>query len=111
MLDFSLHLCKILAKKEMGVRHYVLLPRHAILGVPTDGGIVLPFRRYGNDEALLADVVVAGSRLRVPLSTACGKALKGARAAAIHIRNNKTKTVRAKAAFIAAFAFQKLFKL
>jgi len=32
------------------------------------------------------------------------------RAAAIHIRNNKPKTVRAEAAFIAAFAFQKLFK-
>ncbi|MGD8986118.1 MAG: hypothetical protein PVH99_02165 [Desulfobacteraceae bacterium] len=68
---------------------------------------MLPFRRYGNDEALLADVVVAGSRLRVLLSTACGKALKGTRAAAIHIRNTKTKTVIAEAAFIAAFAFQK----
>ncbi|KPK29312.1 MAG: hypothetical protein AMK69_07055 [Nitrospira bacterium SG8_3] len=88
----------------------MLLPRHAILGVPADGGIVLPFRRYGNDEALLADVVVAGSCLRVPLSTACGKALKGARAAAIHIRNNKRKTVRAEAAFIAAFAFSKAFE-
>ncbi len=71
---------------------------------------MLPFRRYGNDEALLADVVVAGSRLRVPLSTAYGKGLKGAHAAAIHIRNNKTKTVRAEAAFTAAFAFQKGFK-
>jgi hypothetical protein len=60
----------------MGVRHWVSLSCHGKLGIPTDGGIVLPFRRYGNDEALLAEVVVAGSRLRVPLSTACGKAMK-----------------------------------
>ena len=61
----------------MGVRQWVSLSRHAKLGIPTDGGNVLPFRRYGNDEALLAEVVVAGSLLRVRLSTACGKAWKG----------------------------------